>query len=299
MEALAKVAVAVAVPVALYTFFLKQSGGDAPKKAHRGKKHKKKKDKDDAPAPTAEPPAPAAAAADDDPARVARQRSARRRRRQRGRAAPSAPAEPEYEVGARVEARYEHGAEWFAGSVVSSRPLGSGRRSYVVGYDGGASKVLADRLRRLGPAAPAAAPAAAPRAAPRRTSTASSPTKPGAAAPAAAAATTKFADRLQGSVPKPRGASRLKKERNRLLRDDDESDGESDDESDYDPDVILSEADWKQAVARKPNRPKVAREPKAAKPPAAAASANAEKNRKKKEAAKAKKLTLREHHRAL
>ena len=103
---------------------------------------------------------------------------------------------------------------------------------------------------------------------------------------------------LQGSVPKPRGASRLKKERNRLLRDDDESDGESDDESDYDPDVILSEADWKQAVARKPNRPKVAREPKAAKPPAAAAGANAEKNRKKKEAAKAKKLALREHHRA-
>ena len=99
-------------------------------------------------------------------------------------------------------------------------------------------------------------------------------------------------------MPKPRGASRLKKERNRLLRDDDESDGESDGESDYDPDVILSEADWKQAVARKPNRPKVAREPKAAKPPAAAAGANAEKNRKKKEAAKAKKLALREHHRA-
>ena len=41
MEALAKVAVAVAVPVALYTFFLKQS--HAPKKAHRGKKHKKKR----------------------------------------------------------------------------------------------------------------------------------------------------------------------------------------------------------------------------------------------------------------
>ncbi|KAH8048910.1 serine-type endopeptidase [Aureococcus anophagefferens] len=238
MEALAKVAVAVAVPVALYTFFLKQSGGgDAPKKAHRGKKHKKKKDKDDAPAPAAEPPAPAAAAADDDPA------PSRRRSSEEGRAA-AARARPggaeraggaEYEVGARVEARYEHGAEWFAGSVV-----------------------LADRLRRLGPAAPAAAPAAAPRAAPRRTSTASSPTKPGATPPVAAApATTKFADRLQGSVPKPRGASRLKKERNRLLRDDAESDGESDDESDYDPDVILSEADWKQAVARKPNRPKI------------------------------------------